>query len=202
MQSKCPSSVTPFFVGRLLAIQKKLESIRPIAIGYFLHRLAAKCVEKYALNVLKDTFTPSQLGAGVSGGCEATIHTTCRFLENMPNNYVVVKIDFSYAFNCIRRDSVLTAEADLLPEIYRFCHLHTCILQYGKQTIKSQEGVQQGDPLGPLILCLVVFPLLTPLSSDLVLGFLEDITLGGLLNTMAANVASIRSKGASLGLLS
>jgi hypothetical protein len=58
MQGKCPSSVTPiFFGGRLLALQKKLGGIRPIAIGYSLRRLAAKCVSKYALNILKDTFT-------------------------------------------------------------------------------------------------------------------------------------------------
>ena len=84
MQGKCPSSVTPiFFGGRLFALQKKLGGIRPIAIGYSLRRLAAKCVNKYALNVLKDTFIPSQLGVGISGGCEAAIHATRRFLENM-----------------------------------------------------------------------------------------------------------------------
>jgi len=47
---------------------------------------------------------------------------------------------------------------------------------------------------------LVVHPLLTSLCSDLVLGYLDDFTLGGPLNTVAADVASIRSKGAFLGL--
>lgn len=53
--------------------------------------------------------------------------------------------------------------------------------------------------MGYLFFSLVVHPLLTYLSSDLVLGYLDDFTLGGPLNTVAANVASIRSKGASLG---
>ena len=41
---------------------------------------------------------------------------------------------------------------------------------------------------------------MTSLRSDLVIGYLDDFTLGGPLNTVAADVASIRSKGASLGL--
>jgi hypothetical protein len=95
----------------------------------------------------------------------------------MPDDFVAVKIDLSNAFNCIRRDSVLAAVADSLPEIYRFCHLayhRTSILQYDQH------------------------PLLTSLCIDLVLGYLDDFTLGGPLNTVAADVASIRNKGASL----
>ena len=187
----------------MIALQKKSGGIRPIAIGYSLRRLASKCVNKHALTVLKDTFTPSQLGVGVSGGCEAAVHAARRFLASMPENYVVVKIDFSNAFNCIRRDAVLAAVADSVPEIYGFCHLayhQTSFLQYGQNTIESQEGVQQGDPLGPLLFCLTVHPLLLSLSSDLTFGFLDDFTIGGSISTVAADVASIRSKGALLGL--
>jgi len=93
--------------------------------------------------------------------------------------------------------------ADAVPEIYRFCHLaynHTSLLQYGKKTIESQEGVQQGDPLGPLLFSLVVHPSVTSLCSNLAIGYLDDFTLGGPLQTVAAGVASIRRKGAAVGL--
>jgi len=89
-----------------------------------------------------------------------------------------------------------------IPEIYRFCCLayqNTSILQYGQRTIASEEGVQQGDPLGPLLFCLTVQPLLLSLASDLILGFLDDFTIGGHLTSVAADVATIGSSGASLG---
>ena len=117
MLGKCPSSVASIlFGGRLIALQKKSGGIRPIAIGYSVRRLASKCVNKHALSVLKDTFAPSQLGVGVSGGCEAAVHAARRFLTNMPENFVVVKLDFANAFNCIRRDSVLSAVANFCPK--------------------------------------------------------------------------------------
>jgi len=89
MTGKCPSSVTPiFFGGRLIALQKKSGSISPIAIGYTWRRLAAKCVNKYAIAVLGDSLTPVQLGVGISSGCEAAVHATRRILANMPDDHV------------------------------------------------------------------------------------------------------------------
>jgi len=101
------------------------------------------------------------------------------FLESMSDDHVAVKIDFSNAFNCIRRDSVLAAVADAVPEIYSFCHFaynHSSIHLYGNKTIESQEGVQQGDPLGSLF-SLVVHSLLNSLCSNLAIGYIDDFTL-------------------------
>jgi hypothetical protein len=204
MRGKCPPSVTPvFFGGRLIALQKKSGGIRPIAIGYTWRRLAAKCVNKHALSLTEGYLTPTQLGVGVSSGCEAAIHATRRFITHMPADYVVVKLDFANAFNSIRRDVILQAIAKILPDIYRFCHLafqQSSILQYGQHAIESQEGVQQGDPLGPLLFCLAAQPLLTSTSSILTLGYMDDFTLGGPMATVASDVTTIKNNGAALGL--
>ena len=82
-----------------------------------------------------------------------------------------------------------------IPEIYRFCYVayqNTSILQYGQRTIASEEGVQQGDPLGPLLFCLAVQPLLRSLASELTLGFLDDFTIGGHLASVAADIATMQ----------
>ena len=149
------------------------------------------------------SLAPVQLGVGTSGGYEAAVHATRRFLASMPDDNVLVNLDFSNAFNSIRRDAVLTAIADQLPDIYRFCHLayqQTSLLKYGMETVESQEGVQQGDPLGPLLFCLAIQPLLNSLASNLAFGYLDDVTLGGPLSAVASDVATIVNKGASLGL--
>ena len=52
-------------------------------------------------------------------------------------------------------------------------------LQFGEFLFQSEEGTQQGDPLGLLYLCLVCKELLETMESELVLGYLDDITLGG-----------------------
>ena len=47
------------------------------------------------------------------------------------------------------------------------------------KTILSAKGVQQGDPLGPLLFSLTTMDLMEPLRSELLIFYLDDGTLGG-----------------------
>lgn len=200
----CPVSVNPILFGaRLIAIEKKSGGLRPIAVGYTIRRLAAKCANIFAQQQLADYFRPYQLGVAVAGGCEAAVHATRRFIAKMGPDQAVVKLDFSNAFNSLRRDSMLFAVSDRLPQIYKFCwasYHSSSILQFGDKAVVSAEGVQQGDPLGPLLFCLTLHPLLTSLSSKLKLGYLDDVTLGGNIGALSHDVSEILARGASIGL--
>lgn len=190
------------FGGRLLALNKKSGGIRPITVGYTLRRLAAKCANSYAVQKLKSFFEPVQLGVASAGGAEAAIHATRRFLASLPEGHVIVKLDFKNAFNTIRRDSMLAAFATEVPELYRFCHAAYSgkqLLQFGEQCMTSEEGVQQGDPIGPLAFCLTIQPLLRRLSSELRIAYLDDITLGGSLDSIESDVAHIQTTGIEYG---
>ncbi|HSN23077.1 MAG TPA: hypothetical protein VLS45_02715, partial [Methylomicrobium sp.] len=106
-------------------------------------------------------------------------------------------------FNLIRRDAVLAAIATSLPSIYKFCCLsyqNTSYLQYDEHIISSQEGVQQSDPLGPLLFCLTVHPLLSSLTCKLVVGYMDDFSLGGPTADILTDLALISSQQSSLGL--
>ena len=98
---------------------------------------------------------------------------------------------------------MLCEVAKKIPELYRYCHLSyssPSSLKFGEWCIESQEGVQQGDPLGPMLFCLTIHPLLCSLSCILTEGFLDDITLGGNEASVANDVQAIIDGGQELGL--
>ena len=61
---------------------------------------------------------------------------------------------------------------------------------YGEFLISSAEGVQQGDPLGPLLFCLTIHELVTSLESEFKINvfFLDDGTLGGYIEDVQADL--------------
>ena len=89
LQGEIHPRVSPvLFGGNLIALEKKTGGVCPIAVGYTLRRIAAKCANSYAASQLADYFSPIQLGVGTPGGCEAVVHATRRYIEAMPEGHV------------------------------------------------------------------------------------------------------------------
>ena len=112
-------------------------------------------------------------------------------------------MDFSNAFNSIKRDTMLSQVFVKIPEVFRVCfsaYSCTSFLKFGSRLLLSSEGVQQGDPIGPLLFCLTLQPILNTLSSELRLAYLDDITLGGNISQVTSDIASIRTNGSVIGL--
>ena len=73
----------------------------------------------------------------------------------------MVKLNFENAVNSIQRDRMLEAIQLLCLPLYTFAHLVYAApsnLFWGDNTISSAEGLQQEDPLGPLLFCLLLHP--------------------------------------------
>ena len=98
--------------------------------------------------------TPSQLCFDFRQGTEAAAHAARRFLKDIQQGQALLKLDFTNAFNTISRDEMLRIIHEELPELYPFistCYSSTTLLCFDDYLIKSEEGAQQGDPLGPLL---------------------------------------------------
>ena len=202
---RCPEDVRPLlFGGSLTALTKKDGGIRPIAVGWVFRRLAAKCANSFASGAVADYLAPRQLGVGVRGGAEAAAHAARKYVQASSGDSVMIKLDFKNAFNTIRRDCMLETVRDKVPEIFNFCKLaygDFSYLFFRGSKILSQEGCQQGDPLGPLLFSLTIHPILESLRSDLILGYLDDLTLGGSLQVVQSDYATIRRMSSDMGLI-
>jgi hypothetical protein len=183
LAGRVPTSVRPVLFGAALtAILKKGGGVRPIAVGYTWRRLAGKVAGRRVADRAAALLAPRQLGFAVPGGAEAAVHAARRYSSQLPQGHVFMKVDFTNAFNSIRRDVVLEATADLLPELLPYVsstYSASSNLSFGTYLVPSDEGVQQGDPLGPLLFCLTVHGLLSTMRSEVVLGYLDDVSLGG-----------------------
>ena len=127
----------------------------------------------------KNEFQPNQLGVGTPKGAESAIHSLRAYLENNQNsqNKVILKIDMKNAFNCIRRDKILALVKLKIPKIYSYvhqCYTEKSNLIFGPDTISSEEGVQQGDPLSTFLFSLGIQDLVDKCKSQFNCWYLND----------------------------
>ena len=202
LQGKIPMSICPFFFGAsLMALTKREGGIRPIAVGCTLRRLAAKVAGFRVRDNMAALLAPCQLGYGVRGGAEAAVHAARLYMQDLQHR-CVLKLDFRNAFNTLRRDKMLQAVQNFTPDLLPFVHgsySSPSSLFWSDKIIQSAEGVQQGDPLGPLPFCLTIHPLVSQLKS-LCLVPRYDSTIGGPAEDVKHNLEVIVCEGAALGL--
>ena len=80
-----------------------------------------------------------------------------------------MKIDVRNAFNLVSRQALLDECRAHFPELLQWaawCYGQHYLLWSPMETIMSESGVQQGDPLGPLLFCLVLQKVLSAIASD------------------------------------
>ncbi|KAL5515153.1 hypothetical protein EMCRGX_G000280 [Ephydatia muelleri] len=145
-------------------------------------------------------------------GAEKVIHGVRSSIQEhwKDDKFTVCKVDMSNAFNLVSRQALLEECAvhftELLPWV-GWCYGSHPTLWHHLGQLSSETGVQQGDPLGPLLFSLVLHKLVLSIAQDkdcLSLlsnrWYLDDGVLSGHSQAVTRAVTLIQEMGPSLGL--
>lgn len=205
LRGEVPATISPILFGAsLVALQKNCGGIRPIAIGCTWRRLVAKLVARRITPLLSDYLSPYQLGVGVKAGAEIGAHCSriyFNYTHRTPK--IFLKIDFRNAFNEIRRDSMLEQVKAFLPGYFPFVsqgYMKESFLYFNSRKILSERGVQQGDPLGPILFALTLHPIILQTKTELNLWYLDDGTIAGSSQNVLDAFNQIKESSEAIGL--
>ncbi|GJV65072.1 reverse transcriptase domain-containing protein [Tanacetum coccineum] len=172
----------------LTPLVKPGGGIRPIVVGTIWRHMVSKVCATTIGHSLDTYLNDLQFGVGVSGGGEAILHVVNRLIEDRNDDIglSMLLVDFQNAFNLVDREIMLQEVRIRCPAIshwVEFCYSNPARLYYGEHTLWSHQGVQQGDPLGPLLFALVLHPLICKIKDSFSLSlhawYLDDGTIIG-----------------------
>ncbi|GJX53998.1 putative reverse transcriptase domain-containing protein [Tanacetum coccineum] len=183
LEGRCPKVLAEFMASApLTPLLKPDNGIRPIAVG--------------------------AIWRGV-GHLEAVLHRANIFLNKFHSNgsLAMLTVDFSNVFNLVDQTTLIHEVRTRCPSIslwVDFLYGQSARLYVGDDHIWSTTGVQQGDPLGPLLFALVLHPLVHRIRDCCQLLFhawyLDDGTIIGDTKEVAKAIDIIRAEGPRLGL--
>ena len=198
-----------FNSANLIALNKGESDVRPIAIGEVLRRLVMKIAMEMKGFDVSAGFGNLQTGVRVAGGAEAIVYSVREYVELKKNNpdCLVVNIDIENAFGSISREAILKEvlenHADLAPLVF-YTYSSRSLLIWCDKVFYSTQGVQQGDPIGGLLFCIGLHPVLRRVrdgtDTDFFVFFYDDGSIGGKIGDVEAALALFTSEAAEIGL--
>ena len=143
-----PSGLSPLLSSRLIALDKN-PSVRPIGIGETSRRIISKAILCTIKQDILEAAGNLQLCAGQEAGCEAAIHAMHSLFQSSDTQAVLLA-DTSNAFNSLNRrvsphnlHFTCPPLAVTVSNVYR----EASSLFIVGQSLLSEEGTTQGDPL-------------------------------------------------------
>jgi hypothetical protein len=207
---RAPPELRHFLAGGVsIALEKKPSGVRPLCCGDPIRRLVSKCFCIGGKERIAEVFRGNNYGVGCPGGVEVVAHSLRSTLRTAKGRGMgLLKIDFKNAFNTIDRGTFLEAVKAKFPRLAKWaywCYEGPSTLLFDKHhVIRSSSGVQQGDPLGPLLFCCALAPLIAEIDT---LGplynkwYMDDGGIVGPPDLLQRVWDILRTKGPSIGLI-
>ena len=138
----------------------------------------SKCLCKASQNAASSFLSPLQIGVAQPLGTEVGVRCVRQWFQrhSADAEKVLLKVDFENAFNCVDRKCFLEQCRQHFPGLApwaEWCYDSPSHLFFGDHRIASESGVQQGDPLGPLLFALALQPVLQALHEQRTEGGLQ-----------------------------
>ena len=210
-----PAELTQLLsAARLIGFAKPSGGVRPLAVGSCLRRATASAVARQLKRRVAALLSPVQFGVGVDGAGDI-LPTAVRLLLAMHPEWVCITTDARNAFNSVSRRAVLDALRRYLPELLPYISVFYADdgdliirMPWGVEYARSQTGVQQGDPLGPMLFALALQATLLrvqatavgPSEHARVMAFLDDAYLIGPLDWATAAYAQLEGEYPDIGM--
>ena len=203
ISGSAPLDIAIFLAGgKLTALNKPTPGdIRPIAVGEALRRLTGKCLCAALRSKMASFFEPYQFGVAFPCGAERIAHgmRTCIDQHWSENDFGVLKVDMKNAFNLVSRQAILSECAKHFPELLPWCYGQHPLLWLHLGCLTSESGVQQGDPLGPLLFSLVLNTLVMKIA--LTAWYLDDGAVAGPRSSLCRILSLLQEEGPALGII-
>ena len=192
--------------GRLIPLNKKDEGIRPLVVGKVLRAIVAKLALKEVDGALQ-ALQPAQIGVGGKGPViQAAITAVKSWAAKLAPGEILLKVDIANAYNTISREACLEGVEKFCPDLLRWakwCLNGSSHVYFGSHTIPCTTGVQQGDPLAPLLFAVglhAIIERLQTLPGIKQMWFLDDGIIKGKGDAVLKAFTTIQSELAKIGL--
>ena len=177
-----PRGLAPLVAGRLVALDK-CPGVRPIGIGECLRRILCKAIASVLSMDILDSVGALQLCAGHTSGCEAAVHAV-RTIFDFPETEAFLTVDATNAFNSLNRRVALKNVMKRCPPLSRALintYRSNIDLYINGESLLSQEGTTQGDPLAMAMYAVATVPLIEKIANDGVkqTWYADDAAAGG-----------------------
>ena len=167
---------------RLIALDK-CPGVRPIGVGETVRRVIEKSIATALRSEIQQAAGPLQVCAGHLSGCEAAVHSMHRVFHSSISEGVIL-VNACNAFNSLNRETALRNIQHLSPPLAKIL-INTYrdniqLFIYG-DTLLSQEGTTQGDPLAMAMYAIAITPLIRSLEDEETkqVWFADNATAGG-----------------------